>query len=285
MGFPRRDPPRSPPLPLPSPVRVPADTANKALLALFTAEMLLKTYSLGLQAYFVSLFNRFDCFIVCGGILETILVETRIMSPLGISVLRCVRLLRIFKITRCVARHCPRGPRGREPLCPGGSVPGARIRQMAPPLEGPLAAHTDSAGVAAVGPPGASGTQAPLSLLHQPQACPPPRSQAASGGRALTCGLEAGEGGCPLLSGLPRNLTYSSALGAARPLEREPAFVAGPVLSVCGMKGSHGALTRPRHPPPTRRPRRPNSPGTGGAGTGSHSRTASFHRVVTHSGW
>ncbi|OBS69605.1 hypothetical protein A6R68_01854, partial [Neotoma lepida] len=75
------------------------DTANKALLALFTAEMLLKMYSLGLQAYFVSLFNRFDCFIVCGGILETILVETKIMSPLGISVLRCVRLLRIFKIT------------------------------------------------------------------------------------------------------------------------------------------------------------------------------------------
>uniref|UniRef100_P22002-3 Isoform 3 of Voltage-dependent L-type calcium channel subunit alpha-1C n=1 Tax=Rattus norvegicus TaxID=10116 RepID=P22002-3 len=76
------------------------DTANKALLALFTAEMLLKMYSLGLQAYFVSLFNRFDCFIVCGGILETILVETKIMSPLGISCWRCVRLLRIFKITR-----------------------------------------------------------------------------------------------------------------------------------------------------------------------------------------
>ncbi|XP_023390961.1 voltage-dependent L-type calcium channel subunit alpha-1C [Pteropus vampyrus] len=76
------------------------DTANKALLALFTAEMLLKVYSLGLQAYFVSLFNRFDCFVVCGGILETILVETKVMSPLGISVLRCVRLLRIFKITR-----------------------------------------------------------------------------------------------------------------------------------------------------------------------------------------
>lgn len=85
------------------------DTANKALLALFTAEMLLKMYSLGLQAYFVSLFNRFDCFIVCGGILETILVETKIMSPLGISVLRCVRLLRIFKITRCVAPRFPLG--------------------------------------------------------------------------------------------------------------------------------------------------------------------------------
>uniref|UniRef100_A0ACB8EHM4 Voltage-dependent L-type calcium channel subunit alpha-1D n=1 Tax=Sphaerodactylus townsendi TaxID=933632 RepID=A0ACB8EHM4_9SAUR len=57
-------------------------------------------YSLGLQSYFVSLFNRFDCFVVCGGIVETILVELEIMSPLGISVFRCVRLLRIFKVTR-----------------------------------------------------------------------------------------------------------------------------------------------------------------------------------------
>ncbi|ETE73143.1 Voltage-dependent L-type calcium channel subunit alpha-1F, partial [Ophiophagus hannah] len=74
--------------------------ANKVLLSLFTLEMLLKMYSLGLQAYFVSFFNRFDCFVVCGGILETVLVEFEIMQALGISVLRCVRLLRIFKITR-----------------------------------------------------------------------------------------------------------------------------------------------------------------------------------------
>ncbi|XP_068190490.1 voltage-dependent L-type calcium channel subunit alpha-1D isoform X4 [Antennarius striatus] len=76
------------------------DIANKVLLAMFTLEMLVKMYSLGLQAYFVSLFNRFDCFVVCGGIVETILVELAIMSPLGISVFRCVRLLRIFKVTR-----------------------------------------------------------------------------------------------------------------------------------------------------------------------------------------
>lgn len=69
-------------------------------------------YSLGLQAYFVSLFNRFDCFIVCGGILETILVETKVMSPLGISVLRCVRLLRIFKITRYFPSDTGLGERG-----------------------------------------------------------------------------------------------------------------------------------------------------------------------------
>ncbi|XP_039768378.1 voltage-dependent L-type calcium channel subunit alpha-1F [Ornithorhynchus anatinus] len=74
--------------------------ANKVLLSLFTLEMLLKLYSLGPQAYGVSFFNRFDCFVVCGGILETALVELDIMQPLGISVLRCVRLLRIFKVTR-----------------------------------------------------------------------------------------------------------------------------------------------------------------------------------------
>ncbi|EGW00704.1 Voltage-dependent L-type calcium channel subunit alpha-1D [Cricetulus griseus] len=77
-----------------------AHIANKVLLALFTCEMLVKMYSLGLQAYFVSLFNRFDCFVVCGGITETILVELELMSPLGVSVFRCVRLLRIFKVTR-----------------------------------------------------------------------------------------------------------------------------------------------------------------------------------------
>ncbi|MGH0140174.1 UNVERIFIED_CONTAM: hypothetical protein FKN15_070501 [Acipenser sinensis] len=76
------------------------DIANKVLLSLFTVEMLLKMYSLGLQGYCVAFFNRFDCFIVCGGIVETILVELEVMPPLGISVLRCVRLLRIFKVTR-----------------------------------------------------------------------------------------------------------------------------------------------------------------------------------------
>ncbi|TSW62388.1 Voltage-dependent L-type calcium channel subunit alpha-1D [Bagarius yarrelli] len=76
------------------------EIANKVLLSLFTVEMLLKMYSLGPQAYFVAFFNRFDCFVVCGGILETVLVEIKIMPPLGISVLRCVRLLRIFKVTR-----------------------------------------------------------------------------------------------------------------------------------------------------------------------------------------
>lgn len=79
---------------------LPADVANRVLLSLFTVEMLMKMYGLGLRQYFMSIFNRFDCFVVCSGILEILLVESGAMTPLGISVLRCVRLLRIFKVTK-----------------------------------------------------------------------------------------------------------------------------------------------------------------------------------------
>lgn len=71
-------------------------------IGLFTCEMLLKMYSLGFQGYFVSLFNRFDCFVVIGSITETLLTNTGMMPPLGVSVLRCVRLLRVFKVTKWV---------------------------------------------------------------------------------------------------------------------------------------------------------------------------------------
>uniref|UniRef100_A0A8C5T212 Voltage-dependent L-type calcium channel subunit alpha n=1 Tax=Laticauda laticaudata TaxID=8630 RepID=A0A8C5T212_LATLA len=76
------------------------DVANRVLLALFAVEMILKMYALGIRQYFMSLFNRFDCLVVCTGILELILVEITSMSPLGISVLRCIRLLRLLKITK-----------------------------------------------------------------------------------------------------------------------------------------------------------------------------------------
>ncbi|XP_003498938.3 voltage-dependent L-type calcium channel subunit alpha-1S isoform X1 [Cricetulus griseus] len=87
------------------------DVANRVLLALFTIEMLMKMYGLGLRQYFMSIFNRFDCFVVCSGILEILLVESGAMTPLGISVLRCIRLLRLFKITKASSwlppTHCP----------------------------------------------------------------------------------------------------------------------------------------------------------------------------------
>ncbi|KAK6303222.1 hypothetical protein J4Q44_G00256760 [Coregonus suidteri] len=76
------------------------DNANKVLLTLFALEMFVKMYALGLLQYFLSLFNRFDCFVVSVGILEIILVTADVMSPLGISVLRCIRLLRLLKVTK-----------------------------------------------------------------------------------------------------------------------------------------------------------------------------------------
>lgn len=57
-------------------------------------------HSIFIQGYFVSLFNRFDCFVVIGSISEIVLTKYDIMPPLGVSVLRCVRLLRIFKVTK-----------------------------------------------------------------------------------------------------------------------------------------------------------------------------------------
>ncbi|XP_028178504.1 muscle calcium channel subunit alpha-1-like isoform X1 [Ostrinia furnacalis] len=74
--------------------------ANYIFVVLFTMEMLVKMYALGFQGYFVSLFNRFDCFVMICSILELALTITDTIPQLGISVLRCVRLLRVFKVTK-----------------------------------------------------------------------------------------------------------------------------------------------------------------------------------------
>jgi len=79
-----------------------SEIANLFFVGLFTVEMLMKLYSLGLHGYAVSLFNRFDCFVVVCSIIEAVLTYTRLMPPLGVSVLRCARLLRVFKATRSV---------------------------------------------------------------------------------------------------------------------------------------------------------------------------------------
>ncbi|XP_062419871.1 dihydropyridine-sensitive L-type skeletal muscle calcium channel subunit alpha-1-like isoform X3 [Pungitius pungitius] len=76
------------------------DNANKLLLSMFALEMFMKMYALGFPSYFMSLFNRFDCFVVSTGIMELILVYMGVMSVMGISVLRCIRLLRLLKVTR-----------------------------------------------------------------------------------------------------------------------------------------------------------------------------------------
>uniref|UniRef100_A0A4W4GAG7 Voltage-dependent L-type calcium channel subunit alpha n=1 Tax=Electrophorus electricus TaxID=8005 RepID=A0A4W4GAG7_ELEEL len=76
------------------------ENSNTALLCLFAMEMVLKMYALGLPSYFMSLFNRFDWFVVSVGILELLLVHMGVMSAMGISVMRCIRLLRLIKVTK-----------------------------------------------------------------------------------------------------------------------------------------------------------------------------------------
>lgn len=79
---------------------VSTDMASRVLLVLFVIEMFVKMYALGPRAYFMSLFNRFDFFVVLCGILEMIMFSAGAVAPLGFSVLRCIRLLRILKVTK-----------------------------------------------------------------------------------------------------------------------------------------------------------------------------------------
>ncbi|KAJ7334442.1 Voltage-dependent L-type calcium channel subunit alpha-1D [Desmophyllum pertusum] len=73
--------------------------AEIVFLTFFFVEMILKIYGLGFEMYFNSSFNCFDCAVVCSGFVDIILAKF-VEIKLGISVLRCVRLLRVFKVTR-----------------------------------------------------------------------------------------------------------------------------------------------------------------------------------------
>merc|ERR1711970_1531073 len=73
---------------------------NLFFVILFTGEMLMKMYALGFSGYMVSLFNRFDFFVVLSSILEYVLVKNELVPPVGLSVMRCIRLLRGFKVTK-----------------------------------------------------------------------------------------------------------------------------------------------------------------------------------------
>ena len=73
---------------------------NLTFVCLFTFEMLLKMYALGFSGYMMSLFNKFDFFVVLSSIGEYLLVKHEVIPPIGLSVLRCIRLLRGFKVTK-----------------------------------------------------------------------------------------------------------------------------------------------------------------------------------------
>ena len=62
--------------------------------------MVIKMYGLGTQLYFRSSFNKFDCIVIFGSTIEMIFTYFNPDQSFGISVLRSLRLLRIFKVTR-----------------------------------------------------------------------------------------------------------------------------------------------------------------------------------------
>ncbi|XP_029905891.1 LOW QUALITY PROTEIN: calcium channel, voltage-dependent, P/Q type, alpha 1A subunit, b [Myripristis murdjan] len=74
--------------------------AEFIFLGLFMSEMLIKMYGLGIQPYFHSSFNCFDCVVIVGSIFEVIWATIKPGTSFGISVLRALRLLRIFKVTK-----------------------------------------------------------------------------------------------------------------------------------------------------------------------------------------
>uniref|UniRef100_A0A915BGY2 Voltage-dependent calcium channel type A subunit alpha-1 n=2 Tax=Parascaris univalens TaxID=6257 RepID=A0A915BGY2_PARUN len=72
--------------------------AEFVFLGIFVCEMLVKLFAMGFRTYFASKFNRFDCIVIVGSAFEVIWAEVK-GGSFGISVLRALRLLRIFKLT------------------------------------------------------------------------------------------------------------------------------------------------------------------------------------------
>ncbi|VDM98930.1 unnamed protein product [Thelazia callipaeda] len=72
--------------------------AEYVFLGIFICEVLMKLFAMGHRAYFASKFNRFDCIVIVGSAFEVVWAELK-GGSFGISVLRALRLLRIFKLT------------------------------------------------------------------------------------------------------------------------------------------------------------------------------------------
>lgn len=68
--------------------------------------MAVKMFGMGIHQYFASTFNIFDCIVIGGSFFEVIWAEVK-GGSFGISVLRALRLLRIFKVTKLVGVLLP----------------------------------------------------------------------------------------------------------------------------------------------------------------------------------
>ena len=70
-------------------------------MGLFITEMVVRMYALGPRIYFESTFNLFDCIVILASVFEVIWTNLVPQAgSFGLSVLRALRLLRIFKVTK-----------------------------------------------------------------------------------------------------------------------------------------------------------------------------------------
>lgn len=72
---------------------------NFVFISIFLLEMAVKIWALGALQYWSFKFNRFDAVVVIISILEIVSVETVDAQPMGLSVFRSVRLLRLMRFT------------------------------------------------------------------------------------------------------------------------------------------------------------------------------------------
>ena len=74
--------------------------AELVFLCAFVFEMVIRMYALG-PNYFDSAFNKFDCVVIFGSIFEVFWVNFKPRAgSFGLSGLRWLRLLRVFKVTK-----------------------------------------------------------------------------------------------------------------------------------------------------------------------------------------
>lgn len=67
---------------------------------IFIIEMIIRMYGLGFESYFKSKFNTFDCIVIIASLIEQFYMMCFAGPDMGLTVFRCLRLLRLFKVTR-----------------------------------------------------------------------------------------------------------------------------------------------------------------------------------------
>lgn len=75
------------------------DGLNVLFAIVFTFEMVMKLYGLGVYVYFSDAFNRFDCFVVIVSLL-TFMIPSQYISGAALTVFRIFRIMRVLRLAK-----------------------------------------------------------------------------------------------------------------------------------------------------------------------------------------